>query len=369
MQDRAHVISRAQRIVCEVMGSLVAVLLLLAGCGGSEAAEDARCEPVTIKGVAGLDAAILLAADASGPNDVWAVGSAEYLSPSGVAIALRWDGDRWTRRTIAGVDALYDVTVIGSRDAWAIGPRGVSGDDWLGHWDGTKWAEVQPPPRWKYVTANAIDGVAPDDVWLVGTDWGSTGNDESPYISHWNGERWTLSEVTPSRGLLEDISAFSSHAAWAVGYAAFNEFGEGEGTLALRWNGKEWVEIVTPAEIDGLNNVTATNGDEAWVVPDYYTGEPSPLWRWDGTMWTKEASPIYEISVMSALDGDLWAAGSNSKVAIARLSDHEWEEASLMGVQSLDADDPFPGLAAVSGTTAWGVGRKPVASRACVGSS
>ena len=320
-----------------------------------------------MQGIGGVQDGGLLAADASSPSDVWAVGASNHLSPTQLGLALRWDGNRWVRVDVTGVDALYDVTVIGPRDAWAIGPRGPEDDYWLGHWDGTDWSAVQPPPRWTHVLPSAIEAVAADDVWLVGTDYG-TETRAAPYIAHWDGQRWSLSEVNRPSGLLEDISAFSADSVWAVGYASLDEYDQETGTVVLRWDGEDWLEISTPAGIDGLDNITATGRDEAWGVPDYYVGERSPLWRWDGGTWRNEVSPLYEISALSSSDGVLWAAGSHpSSVAIARLGDDEWEQASMTGARSLDAEDPFPGFVAVSETTAWGVGREPVASRACIG--
>ncbi len=349
----------------------VALILVLTGCGGSEAAEVPRCEPVTMEGVGGLDEAILLAADASSPTEVWAVGSSEHLSPSQVAIALRWDGNRWARTTVGDVETLIDVTAIGPRDVWAIGTR-VGEDDWLGHWDGANWSDLQPPPRWKHVNSSAIEAVSADDVWLVGTDFGTTGSAAAPYIAHWDGKRWSLSEVNRPNGLLEDISAFSADSVWAVGYASLDEYDQETGTLVLRWNGEAWLEIATPAEIDGLDNITATTRDEAWGVPDYYSGEPSPLWRWDGGKWTREFSPIHDISAMGAFDGDLWAAGTGGvpeERIVNRFDDGEWEPASITGAAATPDyySEGFIGFVALSNTTAWGVGRAPIASRACLG--
>ena len=119
------------------------------------------------------------------------------------------------------------------------------------------------------------------------------------------------SKVTVRSGLLRDISAFSADSVWAVGYASLDEYDQETGTLVLRWDGDEWLKIATPKGIDGLDNITATGRDEAWVVPDYSAGAPSPLWRWGGSTWTQEVDPLNEISAMSALDGDLWAAGSD----------------------------------------------------------
>lgn len=347
-------------------------MLLLTGCGGSKAADDLPCAPVTMGSVGDVQDGILLAADASSPTGVWAVGSSEHLSPSQAAVALRWDGNRWTRTTVGGVETLIDVAAIGPRDVWAIGTRGVDEQDWLGHWDGANWLEVPPPPRWKHVNSSAIDAVSADDVWLVGTDFGTTGSAAAPYIAHWDGEHWSLSGVNRPSGLLKDISAFSADSVWAVGYASLDEYDQETGTLVLRWNGETWLEIATPPEIDGLDNITATTRNEAWVVPDYFSDEPSPLWRWDGSEWMQELSPLHDISAMSAFDGDLWAAGTGGVPEariVNRFDDGEWEPASITGTAATPDyySEGFIGFVAVSNTTAWGVGRAPIASRACIG--
>jgi hypothetical protein len=317
----------------------------------------------------------LLAADASSPADVWVVGAAEPLKQSTTGLALRWDGDRWRHMSIQGADDLYDVAVIGPDDVWAFGPggfdeRGDSLPDWLGHWDGRRWSRATAPPDWELVSPGALAAVATDDVWLVGTDFGSDDTVAAPYIAHWDGVRWSHSEVGVRSGLLLDVSAFSSDSVWATGYASLDEFDQASGSVVLKWDGNEWLQVATPDDFDGPDNVTATGSDEAWVVPDYFSGEPAPLWRWDGHAWTREQSPLFDISAMDALDGVLWAAGSDpNSVGISRLDDGEWEPASMTDSESLDVSDPFPGLAAASETTAWGVGREPVASRACSGSN
>jgi hypothetical protein len=281
------------------------------------------------------------------------------------------DGVRWTQKRIEGIEHLYDVAVVASDDVWALGsPRDFDDDEWLVHWHGSRWSRVEPSLDWELVSPRAIAAVATDDVWLVGIDFGASGSQPAPYIAHWDGARWSRSKVGLRSGLLEDVSAFSADSVWAAGYASLDEFDQESGSVVLRWNGHEWLQVAAPDDFDGPDHITATASDEAWVIPDYNAGEPAPLWRWDGRTWTPEMSPLDAISAMDALDGVLWAAGSRgSGVGIARLADPEWKYASVEGARALDASDPFPGLGAVSDTTAWGVGREPVATRACSESS
>jgi hypothetical protein len=314
--------------------------------------------------------AILLAADASSPDDVWVVGSSDPFGRSTAGLVLHWDGVHWEQEKIEGIAHLYDVATIAPDDAWALGsPNDIDhDDDWLVHWDGRRWSREEHSLEWELVNPSAIAAVGTDDVWLVGTDFGVGGARAGPYIAHWDGVSWSRSKVNVQSGLLEAVSAFSADSVWAAGYAALDEFDQETGSVVLRWNGNEWLQVATPDDFDGPDNITATGRDEVWVIQDYFAGERSPLWRWDGATWTYEGAP-FDISVMTAFDGTLWAAGSiPSSVKIARLGDSDWDHASIAGSKSLAASelDAFPGLVAVSETTAWGVGREPVASRAWI---
>ena len=192
--------------------------------------------------------AILLAADASSPDDVWVVGSSDPFGVSIAGLVLHWDGVHWAQETIEGIAHLYDVAVIASDDAWALGsPRDIDNDDdWLVHWDGRRWSRVEHSLKWELVSPSAIAAVATDDVWLVGIDFGASGSQPAPYIAHWDGARWSRSKVSVRSGLLEDVSAFSADSVWAAGYASLDEFDQKSGSVVLRWDGNEWLQVATP---------------------------------------------------------------------------------------------------------------------------
>ena len=66
----------------------VAVALCLAGCGGSRSAQEPPCDPETMRPTAGVEDGLLLAADASSPSDVWAVGESSPYKRSASALAM-----------------------------------------------------------------------------------------------------------------------------------------------------------------------------------------------------------------------------------------------------------------------------------------
>jgi hypothetical protein len=129
------------------------------------------------------EGADVLGLSASGPRDVWAVGSFFDLAGSGAyTLAEHWDGSTWS---LTPIDAIIGsprthyfegVTSFSTTDAWAIDPKnGVK------HWDGTRW--TMAPGAAPDVLLNAIAGSGPKDVWRVGLN---------SVIEHWNGSAWML---------------------------------------------------------------------------------------------------------------------------------------------------------------------------------
>jgi hypothetical protein len=129
--------------------------------------------------------ASLAAVSATGPRDVWAVGSWVDAAGAGRTLTEHYDGTRW--RVVAGADAppqrpgaraadhLDAVTALGPDDVWAVGATvdtvtGSALDDRTvtEHWDGRTWAPVESPNVG--TTDNLLNGAAaaPGIVWAVG---------------------------------------------------------------------------------------------------------------------------------------------------------------------------------------------------------
>jgi hypothetical protein len=126
----------------------------------------------------------LLDVAASGPNDVWAVGTADAGHPfRGKTVVLHWTGGAWHMVGSASPksgDQVGGVAVTSPGSAWLGGaywpnpfhPRGL-----VEHFTGG------PPiivPVHGHASFNKMSGVADDDLWAAGGG-----------IYHWDGERWT----------------------------------------------------------------------------------------------------------------------------------------------------------------------------------
>ena len=121
-----------------------------------------------------LQSVVMIASD-----DVWAVGDYRNIAGTFRGVTYHWDGDEWTHvpSPIEQISqsGLEDIDASGPNDVWAIG-GGDSGVV-LMHWDGSSWSLAEPPPN----SASSLAVVGPDDVWAAGWDgyW------------HWDGSSWT----------------------------------------------------------------------------------------------------------------------------------------------------------------------------------
>jgi hypothetical protein len=65
----------------------------------------------------------------SGPNDVWAVTSAN----DNKSVAAHWNGVSWQRFTVSTLVTIRSVVAISPINAWLLADEGVA------HWDGAAW--------------------------------------------------------------------------------------------------------------------------------------------------------------------------------------------------------------------------------------
>jgi hypothetical protein len=257
-----------------------------------------------------------VAVDASGPSDVWAVGSySKTRFASEQSLLMRWNGASWTSfaaPALEGWDGIYDVSVVSSTDAWAIG-NSYTGSFVL-RWNGSSWSSV-PHPNVGYLTA--IDAVSANDVWIVGQKL--VDGFEALYgvlTLHWNGASWTEVQSPSSNEhftLLYSVHGVASNDVWAVG-AAWDSTKPFH-TYIQHWDGASWsivpgATVGANAELFGVRIVSPT---EVWAV-----GRSDGMTlteRWNGAAWEVVDSPspgttnaLVELSSLPS--GRLWAVGN-----------------------------------------------------------
>jgi hypothetical protein len=277
-------------------------------------------------------------------------------------------------------NVLTSVSADSASDAWAVGSylSDVTGirDTLILHWNGTAWSRVpSPSPGSRFNVLNGVSAAGPGNAWAVGF-YRNQAAGALPLILHWNGTAW--SRVTaPASGLpdteLNGVSTVSGRAAWAVGFAGTPATGQ-FGTLILRWNGTGWTRAASPdpsPQDSFLRGVTATAGGGAWAVGSYARGTTlrTLVLRWSAPSWTQVSSaspaPAGRYNLLTGVSvsgpGHAWAVGSNpdSSTGPAQTLVLRWDGTRWPRVPSPDPGagaNQLTGVSTVSGTSAWAVG-------------
>jgi hypothetical protein len=270
----------------------------------------------------------LLAASASSPTDIWAVGQS----------TIHFDGTKWTAFPAPGIKGnntanLEGVVDISSTLAWAAGTVNI-GEAHPGQvilqWNGTQW-NVFPGPTFAegdQPSIFAMTSTSANDIWAIGSLLGDDEQQLFFLFEHWDGTSWTATTSVSGDAFLFGASADATNDAWAVGFSGPEN--DSSRTLAMHWNGSNWRTMATPsvgAGANQLNGVLALAPNNVWAV-GFSTPQPPPkeeatltlIEHFDGTSWTVVPSPnvgpnsIYQSNRLFGLTAnsanDIWAFGS-----------------------------------------------------------
>ena len=199
-------------------------------------------------------------------TDAYAIGGG--LGSADTGLVAQWNGSTWSRVTVplptgAGpTSTLNAISASGPDDVWIVGTYELNSTDLRSEtyslqWNGSTWSVVPMPLNPSsnieaYYQLDAIQVNSPTDVWAVGssdvtnaTTGVTTGNE---LIEHWNGAAWSI-VASPSPGSGSGLyGVTTSNAAsdvWAVG--AYTPAGTTETqTLTMNWNGSKWTQVPSP---------------------------------------------------------------------------------------------------------------------------
>lgn len=157
----------------------------------------------------------LNAIDGVSADDAWAVGAASQSYTPGPSFgftmfAVHWDGERWTLdQTMPRTELteLYDVEMIATDDAWAVGY--ITGDGTnqplIMRYDGAAWTRVDLP-RYpgRGALLRAVVARAADDVYALGVI-DRYPDDNIPLVLHYDGSGWTETPPPTTDGSSEQI--------------------------------------------------------------------------------------------------------------------------------------------------------------------
>jgi len=155
----------------------------------------------------------------SGLNDLWCATDTELW---------RFDGARWSRQPMAGVQG---ILARAHDDVWVWGALGAS------HFDGTRWS-LQFVGLVKHVSESVAN-----DSWLV-----QDGN-----VFHATGLGSTWSRQNPTGGQIASVWSESPTNTWIVAAGA-----------AMRWNGSSWQLMPLPMQDERL--LISGSSEDIWIA-------------------------------------------------------------------------------------------------------
>lgn len=364
------------------LAALALVASLLAALPASSALASpstGRACTWTVKPSPTKGAASLSAVAASGPADVWAVGSYDTGGAYKTLIE-HWNGSRWSVTASPNpasgshtTNTLGAVVVLSRTKAWAFGFYEKATTNFrtlIEHWDGSSWSVVPSPDSGAGENALlAATARSATDIWAVGyhNDPGS----RRTLTEHWNGSSWSI-VASPSTGtgdnFLFGAAAAPGGPVWAVGSDSVS-FGR---TLALRWNGRAWTTGRTANSGDGdrfLLGAAMPSAHLALAVGSDLAGNQTRALaqRWTGSGWSlvPAASPAADYNSLAAVAArsgtDAWAVGTRraSPVAAFRTLAEHWNGSAWTTAVSPSpgsGDDSLSGVATVPGGGFWAVG-------------
>jgi hypothetical protein len=244
---------------------------------------------------------------ASGPNDVWTVGS--------LGTVLHYDGSAWRPITTGKLETFSavwgtaaDDVWVASSDSFAMHTRGLSADG------GADFRTYRGESSSGLLVG--LWGTKDAGIWGILDRPGSNGEFPIPLIVHssgWDdgeGPRWVVDDSwpwvqwAPPSG--HAIFGFDERNVWS---------GSVRGIVRRRIEGgdRNWQEV-NSRSLQSIHSIWGSNPDDVWMV-----GSQSTLLHWDGrAITTVEVDPslagLSFLGVTGTGPHDLWIVGENALV-------------------------------------------------------
>ncbi|MDP1823487.1 MAG: hypothetical protein Q8L48_09600 [Archangium sp.] len=261
-----------------------------------------------------------------------ALGTDGGFAVGGNQTLLRYDNGTWTKQTGPSGNfsyTLYDISLIDSRNGWAVGGWSTSAGGTTYYYgmalklvNGT-WTLSQNSLGWEL---RALDLVDANNGWAVGRAGQLTRISSGTYSPQIGG-------VTT--GQLNGVDVIDMQTGWAVGVSG----------LIRRLQTGTWTSITSPSS-ETLYDVTLTDAQNGWAV-----GARGAVLRLSAGVWSV-VPPVTNralYSVTVGADGTAWAVGEAGTVL--RNTGTAWEQCSYGA-----ATEPTLRSVSARGAEVWAVG-------------
>ncbi|MCW2931334.1 MAG: hypothetical protein JWM19_2296 [Actinomycetia bacterium] len=325
-------------------GIAATVISVILACTAAGPAQAVPANPVTATRPAAMTysaAGELNGVAAAATNNAWAVGYAGASGGTDYILMLHWNGSAWSRVTtshvLTGQGVLNAITVVNSKDAWAVGSTGsdTHPHTLVLHWNGSTWSALTSPAP---VANGALSAVWANtkEVWAVGSySTGPAAVQTVPLSFEEVGTRWTRHNSTGAYGVTFDgVTTTTAGVTLATGLFT----GMITGSVA-RWNGHAWAWTTNFPEFatyHWLNGIAAGTGGTAFAVGLNTSGSGGAISiEWNGRAWVRAPMPSWANpdTVAWAPGGAGFSAGAvnsggSERALIMRWNGHQWGRVS-----------------------------------------
>jgi hypothetical protein len=288
---------------------------------------------------------LMTTADAVSARDAWSAGVAVNAKGTSFTTMIRhWNGKSWRPVALpAKVASAWTKAQVLQASIGASSPSNVwiFGDDFNGAYlrlNGTHWSIGKLPGAnlgaGKLVEIDAVRVFSRSNVWAFGaaTDESGTTQTITPYAAHFNGSRWTITNV-PGNSPITSVSAPSPAGVWAVAGtppAGTLLLGAAGQQTVLHWTAKTgWQQPAQPVLPAG-SHLTSVLVESGKVIvggsrSNSAKGRTPLTVTWNGTAWSApSAGPSstakWELAGLAPDGrGGTWALGQASNRESAKL--------------------------------------------------
>ncbi|HEY5002466.1 MAG TPA: hypothetical protein VII61_04900 [Ktedonobacteraceae bacterium] len=261
---------------------------------------------------------------------------------------------------------LSSVAAFSAHQIWSVGgilPAGAkSFQPFITSWNGTRWSRVSSPSA-PGQTLSAVVAISVHDVWAVGS-----------VIEHWNGTQWRL--ISHPKGSLTSVAAVAADNVWAVGTQYDRP--KNYQTLIEHWNGRSWNVVRSPNGSQGDNSlasIAVVSATDIWAVGSFTQPLESDdyllIEHWDGSRWSLAPTPAirpaawvsnYLASMGVISKENIWAVGgsyippiSKYQVLLLHWNGNIWQQIPGPRLGS-ECCVGLSEVIAISATDIWAVG-------------
>jgi hypothetical protein len=202
---------------------------------------------------------------------------------AGLAAATGWQVS-YTFPANSG-DSVTAVAATAAGNAWAVGGvvQAVSGQGEgvaaAFHWNGTSWSPASLPGPVREGSFGAVSASSATNVWAISN---SCGNGCGTFAASWNGKEWSWNDGVRSA---YSVAALSASDVWVAAQAGLEQ-----------WNGHSWKTYAAPGP-NGVSSVSGVAANDVWAAGQGAGGLQPEAVLWNGSSWKLAKLPAISLPV------------------------------------------------------------------------